>query len=164
MSNEEPIYYFGYGVMSSPELIEALLGRVPPYESAVLPNHKLCIHTWEEVPTPVKAILLESWGKIDEFLSYAIRAKRGSTVSGVLWQLTAADFKTIALWNVHHEWYEPFKALVRSASGENVLALTETIPDANPERCVDGMSYPIFLNQKKKMLAVAKYVGSMSLL
>lgn len=159
MISAEPILYFGYGAMASAELMQALLGKVPRGTPASVKHHKLCIQEWSEIPLLTRAHLLDSWTPGD-FQAYAIRGKRGVSVSGIIWELEQKDMDAVAAWNFHSHWYEPYQVFA-DVTGCQVLAYTDAVSNPNPERTANGLFYDPFLNAKPKMLRVARLVHSM---
>lgn len=132
------MYYFGYGANKDIEMLEAIIGRRPEGEKAVLKDFELCIQKWEEIPEKARETLKKHWNK--DFRSYVIKPSKGKQVSGMLWNITESEHKHIEKWELHNIWYEPVKIKL---NGKN--AVTE----------VFNSHYNAYINDKKKMLEVA---------
>ncbi len=133
------VFYFGYGANKDIEMIEAIVGRRPESEKAVLKDFELCIQNWEEIPEKAKEDLKKVWNK--KFRSYVIKPSKGKEVAGTLWNITEQEHKHIAKWEMHNMWYEPVKIKVNGKK-----AITE----------VFHFNYNAYLNDKNKMLEVAR--------
>lgn len=71
--------YFGYGANRDPEMMEALLGRIPEGRPAKLFSHRLYIQPWEEIPVEVRKELTPPWDTA--FKSYIVVLQKAQATS-----------------------------------------------------------------------------------
>lgn len=153
---EKKVLYFGYGTLSSSEMMKAIIGRKPKGTRAKLNNYELCIQKWKEIPSSAKRILRENWNS--KFLSYFIRPKKGKTVFGKVWYLTKQEKKLVENWELIGLWYQSVKVRVRDYRGNIIKAESYMINDKNIKQAVNGKNYKMFLNKGSKMFKVARLV------
>lgn len=150
---EKKVLYFGYGTLSSSEMMKAIIGRKPKGIRAKLNNYELCVQKWREIPSSAKRILRENWDS--KFLSYFIRPKKGKTVFGKVWYLTKQEKKLVENWELIDLWYQSIKVRVRDYRGNIIKAESYMINDKNTKHVVKGRNYRLFLNGRIKMLKMA---------
>jgi hypothetical protein len=143
------INYFGYGANSTPEMMEAIIGRAPQGKPAVLSGYELCIQVWSEVPESAKVRLSKGWGP--DFQTYCIRPKDKSNVTGTLWQITDDERWMVSQWEY---WYEKISVEVE-ADDKKLLAETEMVNDPAIKRVVHETNYNPFCVPKEEIIAHA---------
>lgn len=153
VQDKEAVQYFGYGANSSSEMIEAIMGRRPSGFPAILEGYELFIQSWEEIPQDVRRILSNDWGS--NFKTYCIRAARGRKVYGYVWNITQEERERISNWEF---WYEPVKVKVKQRNGKLITVETEIIDNFQIGKVVNTEQYPVFLNDQKQMVKIAKKV------
>ena len=146
------INYFGYGANSTPEMMGAIIGRVPHGKHALLSNYELCIQRWSEIPENVRKMLQSGWSP--DFKTYCIRPKKGKEIVGTLWEITKDEREIMSRWEF---WYEKIQVFVKVGNKE-VKAETEMINDPNIKDVVDGKKYDPFPVPKEEILDRAKKV------
>lgn len=158
MGKKNFIYYFGYGANTDAEMVKAIIGRRPEGKKAKLKNFELCVQRWHEMDDEVKrALIICKWNSA--FRTYCARLNVGKETQGVLWTITKDEHRHISNWEMHGLWYKPTKVFVES-EGKITEAITEIINDGTLKSALEihGESYPVFLNNKQKMLEAAKAV------
>jgi hypothetical protein len=177
---QRPFLYFGYGLESVPEVIDAITGRSVTTELGVTAiKQQLCVQEIDQVPDrPDKdlggkspqAILSETWAKHTDvpFSSYALREteNRSDIVSGTLYQLDVEDMLKLNEWDLvvqpRHDsasgqmlfpgWRYP-DHLIELADGRKVSTLT-IFPDQAVDRVVSGTDYNPYLNEREVTIKV----------
>lgn len=144
------INYFGYGANSTPEMMEAIIGRIPEGKPAILSSYELCIQTWNEISEKVRKILQTGWSS--DFKTYCIRPKKGKEVVGTLWKITDDEREIVSKWEF---WYEKIDVVIKVGK-DNIDAQTEMIDDQNIKEVVGGKNYNPFPVPKQEILAHAK--------
>lgn len=148
------VYYFAYGANRNPEMIKAIIGRIPVGFSYILEDYELCIQNWKDINLKAIEILKNvGWGK--SFKSYSIRYAKGSEVKGRIWKITEREHKHIANWELHNIWYSPIK-IKREIKGRKCVLRTEVIDNKDIPLAKDQYDYPDFPVNKRKILEVAK--------
>src|SRR3989344_9531308 len=149
------INYFGYGANKTKDMIKSMIGRVPESNPAVLENFELCIQDFDEIKSPKVKKILKKVGWNSRFKTYCIRRAKGKKVYGTLWKTTKKEHELIDNWEIHKIWYTCTKIIVKS-KGKNFHALTEIIDDKKLKPSRFGKRYPAFLNNKARMLRIAR--------
>lgn len=153
--------YFGYGANVSPEMMEAIIGRLPAGQPAKLHDFELVIQQGAQIKEAVRQTLGRgrSTEEVDSFRTYAIRPQAGAVVEGIAWQITPSEREFIDYWEINDgRWYQKIEVKV-DVDGEAAAATTEMIDD--PSLALASTlepSLPVFLNAKDRMLAVARLV------
>lgn len=149
------IAYFGYGAMKDADVMEAVIGRRPSGEPAVVRGMGLSIQTMAEIPLVVQEVLRRKWP--DSFRSYSLMPRAGATVSGMLWSLTKEEREIVCDWElVYLVWYEIAEVNAYRADGGIVPASTEIMSGTQASAPVeDGIGYPALLNPKEDVLRIA---------
>jgi len=151
--------YFGYGANKDPDMIGAIIGRVPDNEPAVLENYALVIQQYGQIPGEVISILGHNWSdeEVANFMTYAIRPQNGEKVPGTLWKRITSDERAlIDDWEINDGlWYQK-RTVEVIAGGVALNASTEIIDDPTLPLALDvAPELPTFLNDKARMLEVA---------
>lgn len=150
------IIYFGYGANSDLKMINALIGRIPFGFKAKLKDYCLFVQSLSEVPSEAKKILEKVWD--ENFKSYIAVPFNGKIVFGTAWEITQQERKIIGEWELHHKWYFPVNIKIIDENGNIFEAETEIIQKFSSEKLIEGEHYPAFLNDKDKMLKLAKKI------
>ncbi|HLD05694.1 MAG TPA: gamma-glutamylcyclotransferase family protein [Candidatus Nanoarchaeia archaeon] len=139
------VRYFGYGANKTPEMMEAMVGRVPMGVPAVLEDFELCIQEWLEIPSNVREILFRC-GWDPSFKTYCARRAKGKKVNGMLWVLTPEEHALVGNWEMHGQWFEPLRVVVKDEQGTAFDVLTEIMQghSMTPALEVYGASPPPF--------------------
>ncbi len=154
----EEVRYFGYGANRDPEMMEAILGRVPEGFPGEISGFQLCIQTWKEIPDRVKKVLAPAWG--EDFQTYCVRPTAGtSRVHGVVWRLSRAERKFLDAWELTYlNWYKVFLLQYQISNNFHIQTEIPFMADSFVNRCIKGERYKTFLMGKKKILEVANNV------
>jgi len=88
-------YYFGYGILREPTIVNEILGYTPKYHGAILENYDLGYQIIDQIQKKPGKILEKLWGI--GFKAYTIRAGKG-IVAGVIWELTETDIEFMKRW------------------------------------------------------------------
>lgn len=147
------IYFFGYGADRDPEMMKAIVGRVPKGEEAAISGFELCVQSLADVPFKAQQIIKQSWDH--SFKSYAIRPARDMTsvVTGTMWELTPRERKLIDNWELTGLWYDVFFIAKGAPHPVNIeLQIIQNQPIRSIE---NGRHYKTFLNTKDKMIDAA---------
>ena len=150
------INYFGYGANSTPEMMEAIIGRVPKGQQAVLNEYGLFLLNWDEISEKVKKILSKNWGS--DFKTYCIRPKQNSKVVGTIWEITPREREIITKWEF---WYEKIIVKVK-LNNRYIPAQTEMIDNDLMGKNVNGVNYNPYVVDKEEILDVARRVRKYS--
>jgi hypothetical protein len=171
---ERPCYYFGYGLESVPEVMDAIAGRSLTAELGVIAVKKqLHIQEIDQVPDkPVAAfgdkspqqILSEAWQKHTDvpFSSYALRGSvnRSDLVTGTFYELGMNDALRLNKWNLatpfvrnasgQISWpgWRYWDHLIELADGRQVSTLT-VYSEQPVDRAAPGSGYNPFLNDQE---------------
>lgn len=178
---QRPFLYFGYGLESVPEVMDAIVGRSVTAEVGVTAvKQQLCIQEIDQVPdVPTEAfggkspqaIIAETWKRHTDvpFSSYALREteNRGDVVSGTLYELDVEDMLRLNDWDlatppVDHKTFPGWRYLNRQAElADGRQAQTLTIyPEQEVDRVVPGTDYEPFLNDQATTMQVIREVTS----
>ncbi len=148
--------YFGYGAMSSEEVMEAVIGRRPTGTAGSVAGMRLCIQRIDQVPASAQEVLRVEWP--DSFRSYVTVPDPEAKVAGMVWEVTEDERAIIRDWElVDLGWFDVIDVTVREDNGSSVSASTEILPagqDYDAE--VSGEGYPILLNPREEVLRVAE--------
>lgn len=154
------VEFFGYGADRDPEMMKAIIGRVPKGYPAVLEGFELCVQTWDEIPKEAKKILSPPWDH--NFSSYILRPtlKPFKKVRGIIWLITPHERKLIDNWEITGKWYQVF--LLRIKTNDDIPKQIEiqVVNDQNIKKTVNGVYYRNYVNSKSKMLDLAEKVRS----
>ena len=156
----EKIVYFGYGTNRDRAMINAIVGRYPKGFNAKLENFELFIQPWSAIPKKAKNILKKEWK--GDFRSYCIRPKEGKATFGMAWYLTKKERGLIGNWELHNIWYKPIKVNIKDKREKVFHAETEIVLDKKTKSNVSGGKYKAFINEKEKMLKVARKIREQS--
>lgn len=158
MSLKTDVQFFGYGANRDPDMIRAIIGRLPEGYPAVLQGFELCIQTWEEIPERARKILSYSWD--ESFRSYALRPTRkfSEKVKGVIWLISREERRLIDNWELNGIWYHVYLLKFLKPAGQISEIEIQVVNDPNIKKKVNGIFYKNFLNDKEKMLQVAEKV------
>lgn len=150
------VAYFAYGANRNPEMIEAVIGRLPKGEPARLRGFELCVQTWPEIPEPVRNILSPDWGP--DFRAYRIRPAEDKSVRGMIWYITPNELNLIKNWEIDGLWTEPARVSADFVGRNHVErgVITSIIHDPSIKISLKGERYDPFLNEKDKMLQAAR--------
>lgn len=149
------MFYFGYGANQTPEMMEAIIGREPAGQPAVLPGYELVIQQPGQIPAQVREVLLKSWSveEVANFKTYAVRPADGTEVYGTLWEITQQERRHVDRWEMNNGlWYQKISVAV-FAGGADTQASTEMINNPALRRATPAD--PVFLNNKPRLLEVA---------
>jgi len=152
----EEVQYFGYGANRNPEMMEAIVGRVPEGYPAKISGFELCVESWEDIPEPARRILSSSWDS--SFRSYCVRPSgnlRGS-VKGHVWKLTREERRLVGNWEMTGLWYKVFVLQYPIYPSREVQIEIQVINDPKVKKVFSGRRYKTYLNKPKKMLNVAR--------
>ena len=150
------VQYFGYGANRTPEMMEAILGRVPKGYPATLSGFELCIQSWEEMPEQVKKLLQPSWNS--KFRTYFVRPVNRSTaiVKGKVWVITKQERQIIDNWELTGQWYKVYAMQFHKSEDQVTQIEIQVMDTPAATKVVNGKLYKNFLNSKEKMLRVAR--------
>jgi hypothetical protein len=155
------IPYFGYGANRDPEMMEAIIGRVPDGEFSLVSSYDLAIQLPHEIPDHVRSILAihRTPEEVASFSTYVMRSKTKSLVNGMLWYVSAGERELIDNWELNDgTWYSKVDVCAARFSGV-VRASTEVIEDTTLTVAEDiAPNLPNFLNPKDRLLEVARIV------
>lgn len=156
----QKILYFGYGANASKEMMRSLIGRVPNGFKAKLKDYGLFVQGWKEIPLIARNSLRKSWNS--SFSSYVAVPLKNEVVHGIAWKIKKSERAVISSWELHGKWYKPIKVKIENSGGEFFDAQTEIIYDFNfrGREIISGEDYTYFLNDKEKMLKLARKVRS----
>lgn len=152
----EEVQYFGYGANRSPEMMEAIVGRLPEGYPAKISGFELCVETWQDIPEHARRMLSNSWDPT--FRSYCVRPSGNlrSSVKGIVWKITREERRLIDNWELTGTWYKVFVLQYQLSKEEAVQIEIQVIEDPNVKKVFSGNRYKTFLNSKRKMLEVAR--------
>lgn len=153
----DEVEYFGYGANRSPEMMEAIIGRVPAGYPATVSGFELCVQTWQDIPKEVRETLCPPWD--DTFQSYGLCPKKGfrsHPISGMVWKLTRQERKYIDAWEMTGKWYHVFLLQYDNEQHEHIQIEIQVLEDQPVDRVIKSPMYKTFLNDKQKMLTVAR--------
>lgn len=152
----EEVQYFGYGANRSPEMMEAIIGRVPEGFPAKISGFELCVETWDDIPEPARHILSGSWD--NTFRSYCVRPSGNlrSSVKGHVWKLTREERRLVDNWEMTGLWYNVFIFQYPVSPNQEVQIEIQVIDDPKVKKVFSGQRYKTYLNKPKKMLEIAK--------
>lgn len=171
-----PFVYFGYGLESVPEVMDAILDRSVTTELGVTAvKQQLCVQDIDQVPdVPVEAfggkspqaILSETWQRFTDvpFSSYVLREteNRSDVVSGTLYELDVEDMLRLNHWDLATPPVDVqtfpgwrYRNLLELADGRQVHTLT-IYPEQEVDRIVPGTDYNPFLNDKAVTMQVIR--------
>lgn len=144
-------YYFGYGILREPTIINEILGYAPKYHGAILENYDLGYQILDQIPEKPRKILEKIWGI--GFKAYTIKAGQG-VVAGVIWELTEQDLELIKQWDFVGSWREVIKVKIKLFNENIIDAITTKVYDEQEiKKYVDSIIYENNLNpQGKKQL------------
>lgn len=148
----DTIQYFGYGANRDPEMMRAIVGRVPEGKFATVSGFELCVQNWDCIPEAAQHMLSGSWD--ETFRSYVLRPTTNSStkkVRGMIWKLTPEERRLVDNWELTGQWYHVF----RLQSDETNLEI-QVVENQPVSHVVRFPIYKTFLNDKKKMLRVAE--------
>ncbi len=151
------VCYFGYGANRSPEMMEAIIGRIPEGYPATISGFELCVQSLKDVPKHVQEILSPPWD--ETFKSYGLRPKKGfhsRSIRGTVWKLTRQERKYIDTWEMTGKWYNVLLLQYDNDKHEHIQIEIQVIEDQPVGRIIKSPIYKTFLNDKQKMLAVAR--------
>jgi len=146
------IQYFGYGANRDPEMMKAIVGRVPQGTFATVSDFELCIQDWPCLLPKVQEMLTPSWDT--NFKSYVLRASTNAStrkVRGMVWNITKEERHMIDNWELTGEWYHVFTLQF----GDIQLEI-QVIDNQPVEKVVMSPIYKTFLNDKKRMIKTAE--------
>lgn len=183
---DSPGYYFGYGLESVPEVMDAILGHEVTAEIGVIAVRKqLFVQEIDQVPdVPTVAlggkspqqILAETWTKHSDlaFSSYVLRStdNRSDTVSGTLYEVDIEDAEKLRKWDLALPPIDNPDPATRARQPFVSLGWRDWAPveltdgrkadtltiylDQPVDRVVQGMDYDPFLNPKDITLKVIR--------
>ena len=158
MKNNQLIEFFGYGADRDPEMMKAIIGRVPKGYPATLEGFELCVQTWEEIPEEAKKILSPPWDS--SFSSYILRPtlKPFKKVRGTIWLITPHERKLIDNWELVGKWYQVFFLHIRTHDDLPKQIEIQVVNDQKIKKVVHGEYYKNFITSKSKMLDLAEKV------
>ncbi len=145
------IRYFGAGANRDAEMMEAIIGRRPEGQPATLHGYDLAVQYWSDINEDVKS-RLTLWSAEDNFRTYFIRRSEGKSVKGMVWYITEDERRLVENWEF---WYTPITENVVLEDGQTVEASAEMIEDYKSASVAES-NYPVFLNDKGKMIEVAR--------
>lgn len=150
------VEYFGYGANRDPDMMHAIVGRMPVGYEATLSGYELAIEKWDEIPPSVRRILSGAW--TPTFRTYFVRPVANSTsrVKGMVWQLTPLERRLVDNWELTGEWYKTTVLSFAPSKGEATRIEIQVMHDSGIGHQVDGMRYRSYLNSRSKMLNVAR--------
>ncbi len=151
----DEVQYFGYGANRDPEMIKAIIGRLPIGYPAKFYGFELCVQTWKEMPQNVRDILTSSWDP--SFRTYCARATNNSSlyIKGTVWELTREERRIIDSWELTGIWYKMYVMQYQKTSNHLTQVEIQVINDPGIKQVKIGHRYKTFLNNKEKMLQVA---------
>jgi hypothetical protein len=175
---QRPGYYFGYGLESVPEVMEAIVGRTLVTELGVKAvGMQLAVQDLDQIPEvpseelgglSAQQIIASSWQKHTDapFSSYTLRSSenRGDLVSGTLYEFGMEDALKVVDWdlaapNLNDARWRYWDHLLELADGRKVMTLT--VGDDQPvDRIVNGEDYNPFLNDRDITMRVIQDVTS----
>ena len=152
---EDKIKYFGYGANSDPEMMEAVTGTKLEGTPFVLKGFRFGILRLPELPRNVQRILRQDWDS--NFRIYSlVRGADNNSVRGVLWELTDQQLALVHNWELIGLLPQEFTVYVEGENSNIFGARTVMITDPIARMIVNGESYPPFLNDRERMLSVAR--------
>jgi hypothetical protein len=171
MSEARTILYGGYGANRDPEMLRAITGN--PHlqgRAATFKDVELCVQNFSQIPDVVspdapvpksaREIMHASWGDRQDFETYTIRPRAGSTVSGNVFELTPLERALIAEWEmIEFGWFKRMPLVAMLEDGTEITIETEGLGD-NQEiaRILDGTDYPTYLIDPSDMFQMAETV------
>ena len=132
--------YFGFGPMTDPDIMEALLGRLPKqdHRQSWIEGWGLVIQNQEHIPNIPKVyegvslnpyeIIKNGWKT--PFRTYTIIKQEGGVVYGTIWSgLTDRDRALIHEWGlIPWEWFAEVRLIANTTSGQTRCCLLYTSP------------------------------------
>lgn len=171
-----PKYYFGYGLESVPEVMEAIVGHTLVAELGVVAvERQLAVQDFDQIPNiPIEALggksaqedVVEAWKKHTDapFSSYALRRSlnRGDVVAGTLFEINMYDAEALVEWDLANPGFGEgqwryWDHLIKLADGRPAMTLT-IAHDQEVDRTVNGVIYDPFLNDKDVTMHVIQDV------
>lgn len=160
--------YFGYGERT-PEMMEAIIGRMPEYNVAILPGFRLFIQKAVELPENIQTILSASRTahEMQELRAYVAMPDRFSYVDGLLYRgLTDTELGILDNWDINGLWFERLerKAVIISngvrKSGRigmaDVHAQTNSADLQKAEHSKGQHNFPPALNDAERTFEIAR--------
>lgn len=156
MKINKTIEFFGYGTDRDPEMIKAIIGRIPEGYPSTIEGFELCIQSWEEMTPEVRNILSPPWDK--NFRSYVLRPtlKPNSKVRGMVWLITPHERKLIDNWELVGKWYQVFLLKLNTSTDIPREIEIQVINDSSIKKVVNGEYYKNYLCDRKKILDLAE--------
>lgn len=164
MSDNNIIYYFGFGTNKDRDMMEHMVGRKGLIgEPGKLIGFEVCIQRSDqfrtEIPenTPFKAspkdLIIKSWGSYFEM--YVSRPNPDAVAYGTIWQLTLEEIEYVREWElVDYGAQEDAWGKATNEKGESFQVLTQSFmkPPIDIDRVVTGDDYEPYIWHKKAML------------
>lgn len=172
---QRPGYYFGYGMESDPEVLEALVGHQLNYElGAIATGQQLAVQEIDQLPlipsdelggNSVQDIIADSWARHTDtpFSGYTMRRgdNRGDLVKGTLYEVGMDDALALVDWSIALPRLEDARwrywdHLVELVDDRRTMSLTAG-DDQQVDRIVDGLKYDPFLIDRDITFKVIEY-------
>ncbi len=161
--------YFGYGTNSEAHAVATITKRDPADlrgTPAFLSNYGLAIQRLSDVPDTLnegsflpaspRALLRNNWG--ENFSSYVIYPRIGSSVFGRIWELTRDEHERMREWELVGDWYRDAVGKALTVDG-TVNVVTEALGDGQEYgRETYGLDYNPWLQPIEQFDRVAKAV------
>lgn len=161
--SDNKIPYFGYGANKTPQMMGAIVGKVPKNSIPIhLEDYELVVQGPNQFSKEVRAIvgIHRSPEEVATFSTYAIRPKAGETVLGTLWFLTPLERELVDNWELNNGlWYTKTDVSIKVLA-DTITASTEIIddPSLTPASEMFDKEPPAFLNDEDRMIEVANIV------
>jgi hypothetical protein len=151
------VEYFGYGANRDPFMMKAIIGRIPEGYPATISGYELAIQSWNDIPEKIQKELKPSWG--EDFKTYCLvpsKNHKRKQVKGIVWKITQTERKLIDKWEMTGIWYKAVLLQYLAGQGENIQVEVQIMDDLPITKTVNGLRYKTFINDKTKMLEIAK--------
>lgn len=122
------VYYFGYGALSDPDMVKAVIGARPRVVGkGTVKDYELRTQAVDEIANEaVQEKLLYAWGRA--FKGYTITPKAGAEVQGTLYRIALHRKHMIDKWTLVHEgWHDRSLVSVDLGLGKIINAQTQVL-------------------------------------
>lgn len=159
-SSQETVPYFGYGAMRSREMMSAVIGRRPSGIQATIDGYELIIQKLPDIPLGIREDLGTGWGS--DYRAYRLRPTEKidpwHSVTGVVWDITPEERKLVENFEVNGLWVQTVSVEALTIDRSLVQAVSDAVPIGSTGEVVDSYRYGPFLNDRGRMIEVAKLV------
>ncbi|OGL29568.1 hypothetical protein A3D14_01640 [Candidatus Saccharibacteria bacterium RIFCSPHIGHO2_02_FULL_47_12] len=159
--------YFAYGERT-PQVMGAIIGRVPEYEAAALTGFQLCIQHIVDIPETVQDILAVNRSKreIEEFRAYVAAPSADKYVPGLVFRgVTYEELDILDNWDIEGLWFkrhqdQPVQIVNHDYDATTRLGMADTHADPQGDLTVvnapfEGV-FPPALNNPQRIMEIAR--------